>query len=42
MIVMGRKASKVSGADALSHVFGYCNGNDFTARDLQSRSMKIV
>lgn len=38
VIVMGRKAHNVSEADALSHVFGYCNGNDFTARDLQSRS----
>ena len=38
VIVMGRKAHHVSEADALSYVFGYCNGNDFTARDLQSRS----
>jgi 2-keto-4-pentenoate hydratase/2-oxohepta-3-ene-1,7-dioic acid hydratase in catechol pathway len=38
VIVMGRRAQNVSEADALSHVFGYCNGNDFTARDLQSRS----
>lgn len=38
VIVMGRQARNVSEADALSHVFGYCNGNDFTARDLQSRS----
>ncbi len=38
VIVMGRKAANVSEADALSYVFGYCNGNDFTARDLQSRS----
>ena len=38
VIVMGRKAQNVSEADALSYVFGYCNGNDFTARDLQSRS----
>ena len=38
VIVMGRKARNVSEADALSYVFGYCNGNDFTARDLQSRS----
>jgi 2-keto-4-pentenoate hydratase/2-oxohepta-3-ene-1,7-dioic acid hydratase in catechol pathway len=35
VIVMGRKARNVSEADALSYVFGYCNGNDFTARDLQ-------
>jgi 2-keto-4-pentenoate hydratase/2-oxohepta-3-ene-1,7-dioic acid hydratase in catechol pathway len=38
VIVMGRKAHNVSEAEALSCVFGYCNGNDFTARDLQSRS----
>jgi 2-keto-4-pentenoate hydratase/2-oxohepta-3-ene-1,7-dioic acid hydratase in catechol pathway len=38
VIVMGRKANNVSEAEALSYVFGYCNGNDFTARDLQSRS----
>jgi len=38
VIVMGRKAQNVSEAEALSYVFGYCNGNDFTARDLQSRS----
>jgi 2-keto-4-pentenoate hydratase/2-oxohepta-3-ene-1,7-dioic acid hydratase in catechol pathway len=35
VIVMGRKARDVSEADALSHVFGYCTGNDFSARDLQ-------
>jgi 2-keto-4-pentenoate hydratase/2-oxohepta-3-ene-1,7-dioic acid hydratase in catechol pathway len=35
VIVMGRTARNVSEADALSHVFGYCTGNDFTARDLQ-------
>lgn len=38
VIVMGRRAHKVSEAEALSYVFGYCNGNDFTARDLQQRS----
>ena len=35
VIVMGRVARNVREADALSHVFGYCTGNDFTARDLQ-------
>jgi len=35
VIVMGKVARRVSEADALSHVFGYCTGNDFTARDLQ-------
>jgi 2-keto-4-pentenoate hydratase/2-oxohepta-3-ene-1,7-dioic acid hydratase in catechol pathway len=38
VIIMGRKASNVSEAEALSYVFGYATGNDFTARDLQSRS----
>jgi 2-keto-4-pentenoate hydratase/2-oxohepta-3-ene-1,7-dioic acid hydratase in catechol pathway len=38
VIVMGRRASNVSEAEALSCVFGYATGNDFTARDLQSRS----
>src|SRR5467141_2097519 len=38
VIVMGRKARNVSEAEALSYVFGYCVGHDFTARDLQSRS----
>ncbi len=35
VIVMGRKASKVSEADALNYVAGYATGNDFSARDLQ-------
>jgi 2-keto-4-pentenoate hydratase/2-oxohepta-3-ene-1,7-dioic acid hydratase in catechol pathway len=38
VIVIGRRASNVSEAEALSYVFGYATGNDFTARDLQSRS----
>jgi 2-keto-4-pentenoate hydratase/2-oxohepta-3-ene-1,7-dioic acid hydratase in catechol pathway len=38
VIVMGRMARNVSEADALNYIFGYCTGNDFTARDLQSRS----
>jgi 2-keto-4-pentenoate hydratase/2-oxohepta-3-ene-1,7-dioic acid hydratase in catechol pathway len=38
VIVIGRRAHNVSDAEALSYVFGYCNGNDFTARDLQMRS----
>jgi 2-keto-4-pentenoate hydratase/2-oxohepta-3-ene-1,7-dioic acid hydratase in catechol pathway len=35
VIVMGRRARDVSEARALSHVAGYCTGNDFSARDLQ-------
>jgi len=38
VIVMGKRAQNVSDADALSYVFGYCTGHDFTARDLQQRS----
>jgi 2-keto-4-pentenoate hydratase/2-oxohepta-3-ene-1,7-dioic acid hydratase in catechol pathway len=36
VIVMGKTARNVSETDALGFVFGYCTGNDFTARDLQS------
>ncbi len=35
VIVMGREASNVSEADALSYVAGYATGNDFSARELQ-------
>ena len=35
VMVMGKRATSVSEADALSYVAGYCVGNDFTARDLQ-------
>ena len=35
VIVMGRTARNVSEADALNYVFGYCNGHDLSARDLQ-------
>jgi 2-keto-4-pentenoate hydratase/2-oxohepta-3-ene-1,7-dioic acid hydratase in catechol pathway len=38
VIVMGRKARNVSEQDAANYIFGYATGNDFTARDLQSRS----
>jgi 2-keto-4-pentenoate hydratase/2-oxohepta-3-ene-1,7-dioic acid hydratase in catechol pathway len=38
VIVIGRTARNVPEASALDYVFGYCTGNDFTARDLQSRS----
>ena len=38
VIVMGRRAANVSESDALSYVFGYCNGNDFSIRDLQMRT----
>ncbi len=38
VVVMGKRARNVSEADALSYVLGYATGNDFTARDLQSRT----
>jgi 2-keto-4-pentenoate hydratase/2-oxohepta-3-ene-1,7-dioic acid hydratase in catechol pathway len=38
VIVIGKTARNVPEAEALSYVFGYCTGNDFTARDLQSQS----
>jgi len=38
VIVIGRRARFVSEADALNYVFGYCNGNDLSARDLQMRT----
>jgi 2-keto-4-pentenoate hydratase/2-oxohepta-3-ene-1,7-dioic acid hydratase in catechol pathway len=34
--VIGRAARNVSEADALDYVWGYTNGNDFSARDLQT------
>ncbi|MGH8664953.1 MAG: fumarylacetoacetate hydrolase family protein [Burkholderiales bacterium] len=38
VIVIGRKAVNVSEADALKYVFGYCNGNDLSTRELQMRT----
>ena len=35
LIVIGKETRNVSEADALSHVAGYCVGQDFSARDLQ-------
>jgi 2-keto-4-pentenoate hydratase/2-oxohepta-3-ene-1,7-dioic acid hydratase in catechol pathway len=37
-VVIGRRARDVSEADALKYVFGYCNANDLSARDLQRRT----
>lgn len=36
--VIGKQARNVSEADALSYVFGYCTGQDFSERDQQMRS----
>jgi 2-keto-4-pentenoate hydratase/2-oxohepta-3-ene-1,7-dioic acid hydratase in catechol pathway len=38
VIVIGRRARNVAEAEAGNYIFGYATGNDFTARDLQSRS----
>lgn len=38
VIVMGKAAKNVSAEDALSYVFGYACGNDFSCRDLQFSS----
>ena len=34
-IVIGKKARRVAKEEALDYVIGYCNANDFSARDLQ-------
>lgn len=34
-VVIGRRATRVSASEALDYVFGYCNLNDVSARDLQ-------
>ncbi|NDJ52226.1 MAG: fumarylacetoacetate hydrolase family protein [Chloroflexi bacterium] len=38
VVVIGKTAHRVSEADALGCVLGYCNGSDFSERDLQFRS----
>jgi 2-keto-4-pentenoate hydratase/2-oxohepta-3-ene-1,7-dioic acid hydratase in catechol pathway len=35
LIVIGKKARRVSEAEALNYVAGYCTAHDFSARDLQ-------
>jgi 2-keto-4-pentenoate hydratase/2-oxohepta-3-ene-1,7-dioic acid hydratase in catechol pathway len=37
-IVIGKTAKYVSKEEALDYVFGYCNANDLSARDLQMRT----
>jgi 2-keto-4-pentenoate hydratase/2-oxohepta-3-ene-1,7-dioic acid hydratase in catechol pathway len=36
VVVFGKKAHNVSEDEALDYVAGYCTGNDFSARDLQT------
>ncbi|HEX7057120.1 MAG TPA: fumarylacetoacetate hydrolase family protein [Bacilli bacterium] len=38
VLVIGKKTKNVAKKDALNHVFGYCNVNDLSARDLQMRT----
>jgi 2-keto-4-pentenoate hydratase/2-oxohepta-3-ene-1,7-dioic acid hydratase in catechol pathway len=38
VIVIGKKTKYVTTEQALEHVFGYCNVNDLSARDLQMRT----
>ncbi|WP_028548150.1 fumarylacetoacetate hydrolase family protein [Paenibacillus sp. UNC451MF] len=38
VIVIGKETKYVSKENALDHVFGYCNVNDLSARDLQMRT----
>ncbi|HEY2887067.1 MAG TPA: fumarylacetoacetate hydrolase family protein [Candidatus Limnocylindrales bacterium] len=38
VVVIGRTARNVTEASALDYVWGYCNGNDLSARDLQLRT----
>lgn len=40
VIVIGKTAKYITKEDALSHVFGYCNVNDLSARDLQMRTQQ--
>jgi 2-keto-4-pentenoate hydratase/2-oxohepta-3-ene-1,7-dioic acid hydratase in catechol pathway len=35
VVVIGRRGKNIPEAQALDYVFGYCNGNDISARDLQ-------
>jgi len=42
VVVMGKVARNVSEQEALSYVFGYCTGNDFSARDLQFKTTQLM
>jgi 2-keto-4-pentenoate hydratase/2-oxohepta-3-ene-1,7-dioic acid hydratase in catechol pathway len=41
VIVIGKTARNVGEADAPGVIFGYCTGNDFSARELQARSILL-
>jgi 2-keto-4-pentenoate hydratase/2-oxohepta-3-ene-1,7-dioic acid hydratase in catechol pathway len=40
--VIGKTAYRVSEEEASSYIFGYCIGNDFSARDLQFKSSQFL
>jgi len=42
VVVIGRTARDLPEAAALSHVFGYANGNDFSARDLMRVTSQLM
>jgi 2-keto-4-pentenoate hydratase/2-oxohepta-3-ene-1,7-dioic acid hydratase in catechol pathway len=42
VVVIGSTARDVSPAEAPRHVFGYCAGNDFSARDLQFKTSQFM
>jgi 2-keto-4-pentenoate hydratase/2-oxohepta-3-ene-1,7-dioic acid hydratase in catechol pathway len=42
VVVIGKTAFRVSEEDALSYVFGYCTGNDLSARDLQMKTSQFL
>jgi 2-keto-4-pentenoate hydratase/2-oxohepta-3-ene-1,7-dioic acid hydratase in catechol pathway len=41
-VVIGRRAVNVAEGEALEYVWGYCNCNDLTARELQARTSQFV
>jgi 2-keto-4-pentenoate hydratase/2-oxohepta-3-ene-1,7-dioic acid hydratase in catechol pathway len=42
VVVIGRTARDVPEGQALAHVFGYANGNDFSARDLMRVTSQLM
>jgi 2-keto-4-pentenoate hydratase/2-oxohepta-3-ene-1,7-dioic acid hydratase in catechol pathway len=42
VVVVGKTARDVTDQDAPSYVFGYCSGNDFSARDLQFKTTQYM
>ena len=41
VVALGRGGANIPAADALTHVWGYAAGNDFTRRDLQAAAKKL-